>query len=145
MALGNLSAKRKDVWAGGAYIVKWYQTGDALLKPGYIGAEDDADEIKICPLDGVPQAVMGTLPTLDIDTLFAAGIAAYGFLVGSGALVYTPHDATVEAVARGNLLITSPTGGSAGMTRKGTTAGLVVGSVQETLAAAADQWILTLI
>lgn len=142
MALADLSAKRKDVWAGGAYIVKWFQTGDALLKPGYIGAEDDSDEVKICPNAGVPGMVMGTLPTLDIDTLFAAGIAAYGFLIGSGALVYTPHDATVEAAARGALVISSVT---PGLALNGTTAGRVIGSLQETLAAAADQWHLTLI
>lgn len=143
MALGNLSDKRKDVWCGGKYLVKWFQTGTADIKAGYVVAEDDADEVKICPTSGIPAGVSGALPWIDLDTLFSAGISIPVFPIGLGALLMIGHDATVEAIAKGELCITSAT--VAGTAFKGTTAGRVVGIYQETLSAGADQWIQTLV
>jgi hypothetical protein len=149
MALEALSTRRKDIWMGGNYIVEWYQAGDGTMIPGVFCQDDDADEVKVCAVDGnYPLGQVGCLPTLDIDTAIAIGTSIMIYLNHSAAKTIAPHDATVEALAKGQPLMRS--GNIAGYTQAfaytdaaEATDSLVnkTGMVLRTYAAAADKWI----
>lgn len=103
MALASLSDSFKEILAGGTGIVMWFQAGDGTMKPGYICIDDDADEVKIATASAatIPFGVVGTKPTLDIDTAHASGLDIPVFILGGASIVHVGHDASTEAAAKG--------------------------------------------
>lgn len=146
MAIGNLSdLPANDIYMGGPWVVEWFQPGDGSMKPGFVGMEDDADEIKIAAAGATqPFCVVGLLPWHDIDTVYtigsnAAGEAIFGYLLGVGTKLRVAKDGGTEAIAKANTLITSDR--DAGHVGVGTTTALKVGKALRALAAGRFKWI----
>lgn len=142
MALGNLTDQYKSIWHGGSYVVMWFQAGDGNMRPGMVCSDDDADEVKVCAIDGTPFGIVNELATADLDTAITAGLAMEVFPIGQGAKLSVAHDTQTQNSAKGGLVIRSAT--TAGTIENGTTAGVVVGMALE-LIAAADKFVMLLV
>ena len=143
MALGNLSDQYKDVWLGGKYLVQWWQAGDGSMRAGMVCSDDDADEVKLCVVDGIPFGVIAYCPYIDLDTAHVIGTAIPMHPIGSGGMLAVAHDTQVENSEKGGLVRIS-TSTTAGCIENGSTAGKVVGVAQE-LIASADKFVKVLV
>jgi len=92
-----------DPYIGGQMVVMWFQAGDSSMKAGYLCMDDDADEVKVCAVDGQPFALVGKMPTVDIDTEITSGDGMFVYLP-AGTLVWMAHDTADQTVNKGSII-----------------------------------------
>ena len=86
---------------------EYFQAGSALMKPGMIVMEDDADEVIECTTTGIPIGVVGCDADHDLMTVYALGERIPIWMLGCGIDIYirTVDDAAAT-VLRGTIFDT---------------------------------------
>lgn len=81
------STLRRIVIAYNGASPEYFQAGDALLKPGMVCMEDDADEVKICTTTGKPFGIIGCDASHDLNTVYTIGSRVPVWKIGSGVVI----------------------------------------------------------
>lgn len=96
---------------------KWFKAGDSSIYIGYVVHYEDADEVKVMPIDQLEAAGIAGCPSYkDNTTVFAENDRVPVWLCGCGAEVWATHDAAASSEVHINAYVAFSL----------TTAGLVV-------------------